>query len=30
MPVAEIARLLDEHPEQFSFVGQAELAFYLK
>jgi hypothetical protein len=30
MPVSEIARLMDEDPEQFSFVDRAGLVFYLK
>lgn len=30
MIVGELARLLNEHPEQFSFVDRAGLAFYLK
>jgi 8-oxo-dGTP diphosphatase len=30
MLVSEIARLLEETPEQFSFVDRAGLIFYLK
>jgi len=30
MPVAEIARLMKDDPEQFSFVDRAGLVFYLK
>lgn len=30
MPVSEISRLLNEDPEQFSFVDRAGLVFYLR